>query len=158
MRPVLGVVVACVLVTASSITHARKVPAFEDCAARAQSTSRQPTLNFADARARMYRSVLRDAAKGRANFAGRYVIAEWGCGAACVMAVVIDKSSGRVTSLPFTVSDWPLNVTEPLEYRANSCLLVVRGSRNESNEHGTYYYTFDGAKFHLLATAPTHSR
>ncbi len=87
----------------------------------------------------------------------RYVIAEWGCGSACVMAAVIDKSSGRGTSLPFTVSDWPVDVTEPLEYRANSCLVIVRGSRNESREHGTYYYTFDGAQFHLLATEPTHS-
>ena len=65
------------------------------------------------------------------------------------MAAVIDKTSGRVTSLPFTVSDWPRDVTEPLQYRANSCLLIVQGSRNESREHGRYYYSFDGALFRL---------
>ena len=67
------------------------------------------------------------------------------------MAAAVDMKTGRVTSLPFTVSDWPLDVTEPLTYRPNSCLLVVQGSRNESKEHGTYYYDFDGKAFHLRA-------
>ena len=68
------------------------------------------------------------------------------------MAAAVDAKSGHVTSLPFTVSDWPLDVTEPLSYRANSCLLVVRGSRNESAEHGVYYYAFDGKAFQLRAS------
>lgn len=68
------------------------------------------------------------------------------------MAAAIDVKSGRVTSLPFTISDWPMDVTEPLSYRANSCLLVVRGSRNESTERGTYYYVFDGKAFMLRAS------
>ncbi|MCG5075352.1 hypothetical protein [Paraburkholderia tagetis] len=109
-------------------------------------------MTFADARMRQYRTAIRDAAKGPINFAGRYVLASWGCGAGCVMAAAIDTQSGRVTSLPFSVSDWPLDVTEPLSYRANSCLLIVHGSRNESPEHGTYYYAFDGKVFTLRAS------
>ena len=70
------------------------------------------------------------------------------------MAAAIDKKSGRIVPLPFTVSDWPLDVSEPIEYRANSCVVIVKGSRNESNEHGTYYYAFNGTSFHLRATAP----
>jgi hypothetical protein len=29
---------------------------------------------------------------------------------------------------------------------------VIRGSRNESAEHGTYYYAFDGKRFNLRAS------
>jgi len=43
-----------------------------------------------------------------------------------------------------------MDVTAPLSYRTNSCLLVVRGSRNESTDRGTYYYAFDGKAFTLL--------
>ncbi len=109
-----------------------------------------PRLVF-DAQSRRYRSAIEDAARGPIDFAGHYILAQWGCGAGCVMAAAVDTKSGHVTSLPFTVSDWPLDVTEPLMYRANSCMVVVRGSRNESKEHGTYYYAFDGKAFHLRA-------
>ena len=70
------------------------------------------------------------------------------------MAAAIDKKPERIVPLPFTVSDWPLDVDEPVEYRANSCMVIVKGSPNESNERGTYYYAFDGESFNLRATAP----
>jgi hypothetical protein len=65
------------------------------------------------------------------------------------MAAAIDAHTGAVTMLPFTVSEWPLEVTDPLSYRKNSSLLIVRGSRNEQGQ-GTYYYRFDGKTFELL--------
>ncbi|MFD1557950.1 hypothetical protein ACFSHT_20370 [Paraburkholderia silviterrae] len=117
-----------------------------------------PRVTFADTRAQQYQTAIRDAAKGPINFAGRYILASWGCGAGCVMAAAIDATSGRATSLPFSVSDWPLDVTEPLSYRANSCLLIVRGSRDESAEHGTYYYAFDGNAFRLRASEINRQR
>ncbi|WP_322092189.1 hypothetical protein [Paraburkholderia bannensis] len=135
----------------SGAVHAQHAPAFEDCPATVRAKHMLPRLIF-DARSRAYRSAIADAARGPVNFAGRYILAEWGCGAGCVMAAAIDTHSGRVTSLPFTVSDWPLDVTEPLSYRADSCLISVRGSRNESREHGTFWYAFDGKAFKLLAT------
>ncbi len=74
------------------------------------------------------------------------------------MAAAIDTHSGRVTSLPFTVSDWPLDVTEPLSYRADSCLISVQGSRNESRKHGTFWYAFNGKTFKLQTTLPSRGR
>ena len=65
------------------------------------------------------------------------------------MGGVVNAQNGVVNMLPFSVSDWPLNVTEPLSFRKDSCLLVVRGSRNEQG-HGTYYYKFKGNGFELL--------
>ncbi len=117
-----------------------------------------PRMIFTDATARHYRSILREAAKEPINFAGHYVLATWGCGAGCVMAAAIDTNSGRVTSLPFTVSDWPLDITDPLAYRADSCLLIAHGSRNENAEHGTYYYAFDGKTFTLRASTTNVGR
>jgi hypothetical protein len=125
---------------------------FADCPAVVKSQHTVPHLLFSDARARQYRSAIREASKQPVDFAGHYVLAQWGCGSGCVMAAAIDTTSGRVTSLPFSVSDWPLDVTEPLKYQADSCLLVIRGSRNESAEHGTYYYVFDGKRFTLRAS------
>lgn len=132
--------------------HAEHAPTFGDCPAHVETKRETPRIVFADARARQYRTVIRDAAKGPIDFAGHYTLATWGCGAGCVMAAAIDQETGRAISLPFTVSDWPLDVTEPLAYRADSCLLIVRGSRNESDEHGTYYYAFDGKAFQLRAS------
>jgi hypothetical protein len=138
----------------ANFANAQDSPTFDDCPATLQAKHTTPRLKFTDARSRQYKTVIRDAAKGPINFAGRYILATWGCGAGCVMAAAIDAASGRVTSLPFTVSDWPLDVSEPLSYHADSCLLVVHGSQNESAEHGTYYYTFDGTAFRLRASIP----
>ncbi|MCC8402908.1 hypothetical protein LJ655_13605 [Paraburkholderia sp. MMS20-SJTN17] len=143
----------------SSSALAESVSHFEDCHVAVESKhTAVPRMIFADATARHYSSIIREAAKGPINFAGHYVLASWGCGAGCVMAAAIDKNSGRVTSLPFTVSDWPPDITEPLSYRADSCLLIAHGSRNESAEHGTYYYSFDGKAFTLRANTTNAGR
>lgn len=145
--------------TLPGAARAGSLPGFADCpVAVAAKHGPVPRLTFTDAQARRYSSVIRDAARGPVNFAGHYILATWGCGAGCVMAAAIDVKTGRVTSLPFTVSDWPIDVTEPLAYRADSCLLIVRGSRNESAEHGTYHYAFDGKTFSLRKTASEFKR
>jgi hypothetical protein len=150
MRKPSKLVALCLLTAAPGIAHAQRTPTFEDCPATFRA-GHAPTRLVLDARSRVYRRAIADVARGPVNFAGHYVLAEWGCGAGCIMAAAVDTKTGRVTSLPFTVSDWPLDVTEPLTHRANSCLLVVQGSRDESKEHGTYYFTFDGNAFHQRA-------
>ncbi|WP_157696075.1 hypothetical protein [Caballeronia temeraria] len=106
---------------------------------------------------RRYATQLSDAARHGVNFAGHFILAEWGCGAGCVMAAAIDARTGKVVMLPFTVSDWPLDIAEPLAYRKDSRLLIVRGSRDERGR-GTYYYRFDGAAFQLIEAPPATPR
>jgi hypothetical protein len=106
----------------------------------------QPTSKLS----RQYRTQLTAAASQPINFAGHFILAQWGCGAGCVMAAAIDAKTGKVAMLPFTVSDWPLDVTEPISFRKDSALLIVQGSRNE-RAHGIYYYRFDGTQFRLLS-------
>ena len=46
--------------------------------------------------ARTYRTRLREGAKHRANFAGRYIVVDWGCGSNCQVYALIDAVTGRV--------------------------------------------------------------
>jgi hypothetical protein len=134
--------------------YAEPAPNFGDYHVPVQVKHGAPPLMLTDAQSRQYRTAIREAAKGTVNFAGHYIFATWGCGAGCVMAAAIDTVTGRVSSLPFTVSDWPLDVTEPLSWRADSRLLIVLGSRNESRQRQTYDYVFNGKTFALRATGP----
>lgn len=89
---------------------------------------------------RQYRTMLSEAAGKKANFAGHYVVSTWGCGASCVMGVIVDAKTGKVYWLPFTVAV-DINEFEPIVFRRDSSLIVVKGSRNEKG-HGAYYYNF----------------
>ena len=124
-------------------------PRFEDFPAPPAHTALQVPPRLATASDRAFRTRLREAAREPPDFAGHYKLALWGCGASCVMGAAIDARTGRVTWLPFTVCCAPADVTEPLAYRRNSRLLVVRGSRNEAGG-GTYYYALNPHGFTLL--------
>ncbi|MDR5882102.1 hypothetical protein [Caballeronia sp. LZ032] len=126
-------------------------PVFADYPTVVEPSSRpiKPKLN--SSQSRRYATQISTAARGKINFAGHYILAEWGCGAGCVMAAAIDSNTGKVVMLPFTVSDWPLDITEPLAYRKDGALLTVHGSRNEQGQ-GTYYYRFDGSAFTPVKT------
>ncbi|BCQ28274.1 hypothetical protein NK8_64630 (plasmid) [Caballeronia sp. NK8] len=121
-------------------------PRFTDYPATVKEARKPVKLRLTTSESRRYIAQLTEAARAPVNFAGHFIMSEWGCGAGCVMAAAIDSKTGKVVMLPFTVSDWPLDVTEPLAYRKDSSLLIVRGIRNEQG-HGTYYYRFDGAAF-----------
>lgn len=106
-----------------------------------------------DPKSREYATRLRESAHQPPNFAGHFVLASWGCGASCVMTAAIDvgrgAQAGQVVWLPFTVCCWDVDVSKPLDFRVDSRLLVVHGSRNEHGG-GTYDYTFDGKAFKLI--------
>lgn len=78
------------------------------------------------------------------NFAGHYVLGDWGCGAPCRSVAIIDARTGRVVD-SITVSAWagsesfPCSIDNPMEFRLNSRLLIVYGSVDEKNK-GIYYF------------------
>jgi hypothetical protein len=114
--------------------------------------------------ARAYRTRLTGALGRGVNFAGRYVVAGWGCGTGCTNAAVIDTRTGTIY--------WPeefFNVDASygtgysdiqLDYRKNSRLLIIHGrpgTRNESGPsgpEGDYYFEWRGNRFHLIRTIP----
>jgi hypothetical protein len=68
------------------------------------------------------------------------------------MGAAIDARTGAVAWLPFTVCCWNIDVKTPLEYRRDSRMLIVHGSRDEQGPGGdTHYYAFDGQRFAPLA-------
>ncbi len=101
---------------------------------------------------REFRGQLLRAARLRPNFAGHYVMTTFGCGATCVMAGALDARTGYVTWLPFTVCCGNYADKEPIEFRQDSALLVIRGMRNESSD-GIYYYLFAAGAFTPIGEA-----
>ncbi len=139
--------------TAQTPSH---LPAFNDYpVASEQAPTTTHKVVIAGAQSRQYASMLRNAAGHPPDFAGHYILASWGCGASCVQAAAINANDGKVVWLPFTVCCWPLEVTEPLDFKLDSRLLIVHGSRNEKGS-GTHYYLLDAEKqrFVPLPTTP----
>jgi hypothetical protein len=66
---------------------------------------------------RLFRTVLRDAAKDGPNFDGKYVVASWGCGTECQQFAIINLETGAVTD------GFSSNYGQA--YRVNSNLLIV---------------------------------
>ncbi|MGZ3182710.1 MAG: hypothetical protein ACXU8N_09735 [Telluria sp.] len=135
------------LALAFQLTDVSAAPRFEDFPAAAVSSVHAP-LHLRDRRSRQYSTQLREAARQPMNFSGHYVLATWGCGASCVMGGAVDLATGNVAWLPFTVCCWDLDITEPLEFRPDSRLLIVHGSLDEKGSGSdTHFFAFDGRRF-----------
>ena len=116
-----------------------------------------------DADGRAFRTRLREAAKGRPNFAGRYIVTGWGCGTGCLLGAVIDAKTGRVHWFPhaaYADYDAPPDF-EPVRFRLDSRLFVIFGARDENSEDdemGTHYYEFTGGRFKRVRFVPKARR
>jgi hypothetical protein len=97
---------------------------FEDYKVPAAAVHYPARLQVTDAESREFVTMLRESAGKSPNFAGHFVLASWGCGASCIMIAAIDRRSGQVFWLPFTLCCWEANIAEPLEFRTGSSLLV----------------------------------
>jgi hypothetical protein len=92
----------------------------------------------------------------KANFAGKFTIALWGCGSGCIQMAVIDEENGAVYDGPFktlSAGDFhTLKIYVPyLDFRANSRLAIVSGCREEDlSKCAAFYYKWMGARFLLL--------
>jgi hypothetical protein len=132
------------------ITHVgARTPDFADFPVKEIYTGRPAKVRLVSPQDRQFATRIREASRQKVNFAGHFILASWGCGASCVMTVVIDAKTGVVAWLPFTVCCWDADVDEPIAFRRDSRLILVRGSRNETGG-GTYYYAFDRDQFVLV--------
>lgn len=122
-------------------------PRFDDFKVVGETAFSPAKIKISGAKSREFSTALREAAHEAPNFAGHYIFTEIGCGASCVMSAAIDARKGNVIWFPFTVccSD----VDEPIEFKLDSRLIKIRGSRNEKGS-GTYFYEFDGHQFTLI--------
>ena len=122
-------------------------PAFNQYPAKVSRSGTAATPRMTDPRSRLFRTALREAATSLPDFAGHYVLAQIGCGAGCIRLAAIDRLSGRVVWFPSTVSNWPIEVTEPLSYRRDSRLLGIQGQLDEKGSGEPHFYVFDGMRF-----------
>ena len=102
---------------------------------------------------RLFRTRIREGAAKGPNFAGHYTIADWGCGAGCVSVAIVDAKDGRICDAPFQALAWGVPMmkdsVEPLAYKLDSRLLIVRGCPEEET-CGSYFYEWTGTRFKLI--------
>jgi hypothetical protein len=118
---------------------------------------------------RMFRTRIREGAKGGPNFAGHYAIAEWGCGSSCISIAVVDEKTGAVYDGPFVILGYiPVHVYPDVptvdsidqlgvKFKLDSRLLIVRGCA-EDEDCASFYYEWTGSKFELLRKLPAVPR
>lgn len=72
------------------------------------------------------------------------------------MVFILNAKDGSVYWLPFTVSytdqaDQGIGKEfYAFDFRSNSELLVIQGSRNEHDDNGLYYYVFSHGRLQLV--------
>ena len=134
----------------SALTNAETLtPKFDDYGVKDKSSKRVSNVRIVSTQDKTYRAMLSAAIGQKPNFAGHFVMVEFGCGASCVRAAAIDTKTGAIYWLPFTVCCFPSEVEEPISYTLDSSLIEVRGMRDEKGG-GTYYYQFIRGRFDLV--------
>ncbi len=122
------------------------LPHFDDYGVTAAAVAHPARVKLVTARDRKYAAALREAA-AKPDFAGQYTLASWGCGASCVIVAAIDRVDGSVHWFPATVCCWRLAITEPLQYRSNSRLVIVHGRLNEVGDDGDHRFVLNHGRF-----------
>lgn len=126
-----------------------RTPQFDDFPVKNTFKGKPAKIKIVSAQDRKFATRLHQLGGQKPNFAGHYTLASWGCGASCIQTVAIDAKTGSVVWLPFTVCCWDVDVSDPIEFKRDSSLIVVHGSRNEAGG-GVYYYRLDASGFALV--------
>ena len=155
-RPQISFLLGLVVLAAVSTFGQTRIPQFKDYPAVGKYAGKNaPVIITGDDR--RFRTVLREAAKEKPNFAGHYIVTAWGCGAACLMGAVIDANTGKVRWFPHTICCWnEMNQDEnftPIVFRLDSRLIVFKGLINEQEgEPGEHFFEFTGKRFKYIRT------
>ncbi len=97
------------------------------------------------------------------NFAGHYLIIEWGCGVPCVMMVMVDARTGKIHRLPLamgTEGDQKLGIpffglrSAEVEFRLTSRLLTMDACPEQSEKPDPkcyrHFYLWEDEKWKLV--------
>jgi hypothetical protein len=157
----------CFAISCAGLLFAQSgaVPAFEQFPAteKFSGKSAAPVLKTADDR--KFRTRLSEAAARGPNFAGVLTIGTWGCGSSCLQLAAIDARTGEIYhGLPdYIAFGTPMKFAdgaeaysdkfEPVSYRANSRLLIVRGCPKETG-CALYAFEWTGKAFRLIDQFP----
>lgn len=133
-----------------------KAPQFKDYSVNETHSGKNASVKLTKD-SRSFRTRLREAAKEKPNFAGRYILTVWGCGTSCLAGAVIDAKTGSVAFLPGAIHSWEGDENlDPLEYRLNSRLIIFSGNIDQKgmDDSGlnSHYYEFRNGKFKYIKT------
>ena len=156
----LSVLILALLIGSRADSQSAKLPSFAEYPASERFSGKPAAPVFQTAGQRKFRTMIREGAAKGPNFAGRYTIADWGCGAGCVSIAVIDAKDGKVYDGPFQVLSWAMFTYEgkyksntpefaPLDFGKGSRLLIARGCPEEE-KCASYFYEWVAPKFKLI--------
>lgn len=114
-------------------------------------TGKTATVRLDTPEAKDYKTALQDAARGKPDFAGHFVLATWGCGQQCQYGAAIDLKTGAVTFLPGTICCSEEKVL--VSYRADSSLLVLGGLLNEDGKDSYHFFVLKDGTFNAVGPA-----
>jgi hypothetical protein len=104
---------------------------------------------------RTFRTVIREGAKSRVEFAGHYTVPRWGCGTGCSFFVIADSIAGTVYE-GFVVTDLPYAWMEKhgelkrMEFHPKSRLIKFNGCIGEQNCGFYDYVMLEGKGLKLV--------
>ena len=133
-------------------------PKFSEYPAKRATPSHAAAVNLkSHARAREFRTRLREGAAIGPNFAGAFTVVTWGCGVACQDLAIVDARNGAVHFPPSVKLNAYHYVHEdrlpnPYQFQLNSDLLVLVGSPNDAGEAeaGIFFYRWTGRDLKLV--------
>jgi hypothetical protein len=142
-------------------------PRFEDYPAKLYTGRNAAPDLKSDPKSRLYRTRLKEWARERPNFAGRFILATWGCGTDCTQIAIIDAKTGRIFHPPGVAFNSAVNVHDALFqpgksiwhgsgaiwYRPDSKLLVLIGEP-EDRDRGISYFLWEKDRLVKLRFIP----
>lgn len=126
-----------------------KLPKFEDFPAKEFSNNKKIVVDInSDPIGLLYRTAIRYHVENFGiNFAGKYSIAEWGCGTTCSNGAVVDADTGHIYPLPEMMANG-------FDSRKNSRLLIqnpiIIGGDWTRDWYRMSYWEWTGKSFQLL--------
>ncbi len=142
-------------------------PKFSDFPAKTGFAGKPAPVRIETREARMFRTVLRDGAKGGPDFAGHYTVVVWGCGADSLSLAVVDARNGKVFFPPFRcmtlAGGYDALIIDGKErdnpfYRKDSNLLILAGAEDKPSlkqeDRAVQFWVFRNGRFKLIYSIP----
>jgi ankyrin repeat protein len=117
-------------------------PQFEDFSVSAVYKGPHAPLDLSsNPEAQTYRTRLREGAKKPPNFAGHYVMVEWGCGTECTVYMMVDVKNGRVFDAPLALMGGA--------FQLNSSLFMANADTNDAF-YASRFFLWNNGRFNLI--------
>jgi len=155
------IIVVSIAICFSVIGNAQNLPTYSKFPVKLEKKEAEKVNLSSHPKAKDYRTNLKNALRNKeVNFAGKYIIAQWGCGTCCTEAAIVDAKTGNVF-FPVELQGvraggLALGDHDMVEYKKASRLLVIYGYAGEDDESskesplGISYYLWTNNELQLL--------